>query len=371
MKKRAHNFNAGPAVLPDEVLMEIQANLLNYHQTGQSVLEMSHRSKDYQAIIDDAQESVKSLYRLGDDYEVLFLQGGASLQYLMIPLNLCSDRQVANYICTGESAIKAHDEARKIGKKAFMAASSEDSNFNHIPKDFMIFKNPAYLHITTNNAIYGTEYHFDPVIPNDVPLIADMSSDFMSKPIDVKRYSLIYASAGKNIGIAGCTIVIIRKDLIERLQPDLPTMLSYKTHIDSSSMFNTPPTFSIYVTGLMLRWIQISGGLRQVEINNKHKAKYIYDAIDGSYGYYRGAVQLKDRSFMNITFRLPSEELEEKFINEAYALNMIGLKGHRNVGGIRASIYNSCPVVSCHALAIFMNKFRVANPKQFADKDEK
>jgi phosphoserine aminotransferase len=364
METRAHNFNAGPAVLPEEVLREIQADLLNYKGTGQSVMEMSHRSKEYQAIIDDTKARVISLYELGDDYEVLFLQGGASLQFFMVPANLCPEDKVANYINTGEWATKAYKEAKKLGKQTHLAASSEESKFNFIPKEFKLSDNPAYLHITNNNTIYGTEYHFDPIAPAGVPLIADMSSNFMSKPIDVKRYGLIYAGAQKNVGPSGCVVVIIRKDLlplIEKMQPTLPTMISYKTHIDQGSMFNTPPTFAIYIIGLVLKWIEECGGLKQVALNNQAKAKLIYDAIDYSNGFYKGTVVKEDRSLMNITFRLGSEELEEKFIKEAKTLGMIGLKGHRSVGGVRASTYNACPYASCHALAEFMKKFQSEN----------
>ncbi|HNX00923.1 MAG TPA: phosphoserine transaminase [Candidatus Cloacimonadota bacterium] len=361
METRAHNFNAGPAVLPEEVLREIQADLLNYKGTGQSVMEMSHRSKEYQAIIDDAMARVKNLYEHGDDYNVLFLQGGASLQFLMVPMNLCPNDKVANYINTGVWATKAYKEAKKLGKQVNIAASSEEGKFSYIPKEYKLSDNPAYLHITNNNTIYGTEYHFDPVVPAGVPLVADMSSNFMSKPIDAKKYSLIYAGAQKNVGPSGCVVVIIRKDLIEKFQPDLPTMLDYKTQIDNGSMFNTPPTFAIYIIGLVLKWIEDCGGLKQVALNNQAKAKLIYDAIDNSNGFYRGTVAKEDRSLMNITFRLASEELEEKFIKEAKALGMIGLKGHRSVGGVRASTYNACPYASCHALAEFMKKFQSEN----------
>lgn len=364
METRAHNFNAGPAVLPEEVLREIQADLLNYKGTGQSVMEMSHRSKEYQAIIDDAMARVKALYELGDDYDVLFLQGGASLQFYMTAANLCPDGKVANFINTGEWATKAYKEAKKLGKQVNLAATSEESKFSFIPKEFKLSDNPAYLHITNNNTIYGTEYHFDPLVPAGVPLIADMSSNFMSKPIDAKKYSLIYAGAQKNVGPSGCVVVIIRKDLlplIEQMQPTLPTMISYKTHIDQGSMFNTPPTFAIYIIGLVLKWIESCGGLKKVAENNQAKAKLIYDAIDNSNGFYKGTVAKEDRSLMNITFRLATEELEEKFIKEAKALGMIGLKGHRSVGGVRASTYNACPYASCHALAEFMKKFQSEN----------
>ncbi len=356
--ERVHNFNAGPAVLPEEVMREAQADFFNYKGMGLSVMEMSHRSKEYQAIIDETQAAIKRVYNLGDDYEVLFLQGGASMQFLMVPMNFASEGKVANYINTGVWAKKAIGEAKKIGKAVHVAASSDDQNFSYIPKTWTLSENPAYLHITTNNTIFGTEWMIDPETPAGVPLIADMSSNFMSKPIDVQKYDMIYAGAQKNVGPSGCVVVIIRKSLLEKVNAGLPTMLDYNTHAKNGSMFNTPPTFTIYMIGLVVKWIEDFGGLQKIAINNQVKADYIYNAIDASNGFYKGTVAKEDRSLMNITFRLPSEELEALFISEAKKLGMIGLKGHRDVGGCRASTYNSLPLPAAHALAEFMQDFR-------------
>lgn len=356
---RIHNFSAGPAVLPLEVLEEVQRDLVDYKGKGLSVMEMSHRSKDYQEIFDNAIASMKRLLQVGDDYTVLFLGGGASTQFLMVPMNLCPDNKVANYINTGEWAGKAYKEAKKIGKQTFLSATSEDKNFSYIPKTFNLSENPAFLHYTTNNTIYGTEWHSVPNVSKDTILISDMSSDFLSRPVDGNKYGLIYAGAQKNIGPAGATAVIIRKDLVEKMNTGLPTMMSYKTHVDKDSMFNTPPAFPVYVIGLVLNWIEKTG-LENIQKNNIKKAGYIYDVIDAS-NFYRGTVEKEDRSLMNITFRLPSEELEEKFIGEAKKLNMIGLKGHRSVGGCRASTYNALPLESSLALANFMKEFETRN----------
>jgi len=358
--KRIHNFSAGPAVLPLEVLQEVQQDLVDYKGKGLSVMEMSHRSKDYQEIFDDATATMKRLLNVGDDYAVLFLGGGASSQFYMLPLNLLPDDKIGNYINTGEWAGKAYKEAIKIGKKAHLAATSEDKKFSYLPKTFTISENPAYLHYTTNNTIYGTEYHKDLEVPKDLLLVSDMSSDFLSRPIDGNKYGLIYAGAQKNIGPAGATAVILRRDLMDKFNKNLPTMMSYKTHIDKDSMFNTPPAFPVYVIGLVLKWIE-KQGLEKVLLNNQKKAAYIYDAIDNSNGYYKGTVEKEDRSLMNITFRLPSEELEEKFIGEAKKLDMIGLKGHRSVGGCRASTYNSLPIEATKDLGEFMVDFQKRN----------
>lgn len=359
--ERIHNFNAGPAVLPEEVLREVQADLFNYKGMGLSVMEMSHRSKEYQAIIDETHAAVKRIYKLGDDYDVLFLQGGASMQFLTVPMNFAQDGKEANYINTGQWASKAIKEAKKIGKTVHVAKTSEDRSFSYIPKSWTLSNNPSYLHITTNNTIFGTEWKSDPDVPQGIPLIADMSSNFMSKPIDVKKYSMIYAGAQKNVGPAGCVVVIIKKEMLENINPNLPTMLNYKTHADNGSMYNTPPTFTIYIIGLVMKWIESFGGLAKIEQNNIAKADYIYKAIDNSGGFYRGTVDIDSRSLMNITFRLPSEELEEKFIKEAKNAGMIGLKGHRDVGGCRASTYNACPLKSCHDLSLFMQEFQRKN----------
>lgn len=357
MEKRIHNFNAGPAVLPEEVLREAQADLFSYKGKGLSVMEMSHRSKDFQEIIDNAMATIKRLYELGDDYDVLFLQGGASTQFLMVPMNYAKDGMEANYINTGVWSTKAIKEAKKIGKTVHVAASSEDRKFAYIPKSFELSANPSYLHITTNNTIYGTEWKTDPVVPTNVPLIADMSSNFMSKPVDMKRYSLVYAGAQKNVGPAGCTIVIARKSYLEQVNPNIPTMLDYKTHAGQGSLYNTPPCFAIYMIGLVVKWMEEYGGLSVIEQNNIVKADYIYNMIDASEGFYRGTVDKDSRSLMNVTFRMASDELENMFIDEAKKQDMIGLKGHRDVGGCRASIYNSLPLESAHALAEFMKEF--------------
>ncbi len=355
--ERVHNFNAGPAVLPEEVLREAQADLFNYKGMGLSVMEMSHRSKEYQAIIDETHAAVKRIYNLGDDYDVLFLQGGASMQFLMVPMNFAHDGKVANYIHTGVWSKKAIAEAKKIGKQVHLAASSEDKSFSYIPKTHQLSENPAFLHITTNNTIYGTEWHHDPEVAPGVPLIADMSSNFMSKPIDAQKYSMIYAGAQKNVGPAGCVVVIIKKDFLATAQSGLPSMMDYNIHAKNGSMYNTPPSFTIYMIGLVLKWIEEMGGLEKVAANNVAKAKYVYDAIDASNGFFRGTVVPEDRSLMNITFRMATEELEALFISEAKKAGMIGLKGHRDVGGCRASTYNSLPLTATHALAEFMKDF--------------
>jgi len=357
---RVHNFSAGPAVLPEEVLKEVRDELLDYRGEGLSVMEMSHRSAAFQSIIDDAMATIKKLMNLGDDFEILFLQGGASTQFYLIPLNFCGEDKVANYINTGAWATKALKEAKKIGKKMHVAATSEDKEFTYIPKKFALSENPAYLHITTNNTIRGTEFHFIPEVPADVPLIADMSSDFLSRPLDFKKYAVMYGGAQKNIGPAGVTFVIIRKDMKEKIKGGLPTMMDYKTHLDKGSMFNTPPTFGIYVIGKVLHWIENKGGLAAMEKINLEKANYIYDILDKS-DFYRGTVVKEDRSLMNIPFRLPTEDLEKRFIKETTENGMIGLKGHRSVGGCRASVYNSLPMKAAIDLAEFMRDFEKKN----------
>jgi len=357
---RVHNFSAGPAVLPEEVLKEVREELLDYRGEGLSVMEMSHRSATFQSIIDDAMATMKRLMNLGADYDVLFLQGGASTQFYMIPLNFCAEGKVANYVNTGAWSTKALKEAKKIGKEMHVAASSEDKDFTYIPKEFELSENPAYLHITTNNTIRGTEFHFEPEVPKNIPLIADMSSDFLSRPLNFKKYAVMYGGAQKNIGPAGVTFVVIRKDMKDKINAGLPTMMDYKTHLDKGSMFSTPPTFGIYVVGKVLHWIENKGGLQALEKINVEKANYIYDILDNS-DFYRGTVVKEDRSLMNIPFRLPTEELEKKFIAEAAEKGMIGLKGHRSVGGCRASLYNSLQIKAAQDLAEFMLDFEKRN----------
>jgi len=357
---RIHNFSAGPAVLPEEVLLEVQEELFDYRGKGLSVMEMSHRSKEYGEIINNAIEAMKRIMNLGDDFEVLYLHGGASTQFYMIPLNFCPEGKTANYVDTGAWSTKALKEAKKMGKKMHIAASSEDKDYTYIPKKFDISNDAAYLHITTNNTIRGTEYKTDPEIPADIPLIADMSSNFLSKPLDFKRYSMFYGGAQKNIGPAGVAFVIIRKDLMEKQNSGLPTMMDYQTHIEKGSMFNTPPAFAIYVVGKVLKWIEDNGGLEVREKVNIEKADFLYDIFDNS-DFYRGTVVKEDRSLMNIPFRLPTEELEKKFIAEAAAKGMSNLKGHRSVGGCRASLYNSLRMTAVQDLAQFMLDFEKMN----------
>jgi len=357
---RVHNFSAGPAVLPEEVLKEIQENLVDYKGNGLSVLEMSHRSKQYMEIIESASARLLKIMGLGDDYKALFLQGGASSQFFMIPLNFCADDKVANYIDTGVWSTKAIKEVKILGKKLHIAATSEDKDFTYIPKEWKISENAAYLHITTNNTIRGTEWKIDPEVPAGIPLIADMSSNFLSKPMDFSKYDMIYGGAQKNIGPAGATFVVLKKSMLEKINPNLPSMMNYDTHVSKDSMFNTPPTFAIYVIGEVLKWIDGNGGLMGMLKINEEKAAYIYDVIDGT-DFYTGTVVKEDRSLMNIPFRLPTEELEKKFIAEAAANNMFNLKGHRSVGGCRASVYNSLPMDSAKVLAKFMLDFEKVN----------
>ena len=356
---RIHNFSAGPGVLPEEVLLEIQKDLLSYKGKGLSVMEMSHRSKEYEEVFNETVSTMKRLLNVGDDYAVLFLGGGAHTQFLMTAMNAIADGKVGNFVVTGEWATKAYKEAKKIGKATHIAATSEDKNFSYLPKKFDISANPAYLHYCSNNTIFGTEYKDDSVFPTNIPLICDMSSDFLSRPLDTQKYSLIYAGAQKNIGPAGATAVIVKKEFAETFNAGLPTMLSYKTHIEKDSMYNTPPTFPIYIIGLVLKWIE-KQGLQTIQKNNIDKANLIYNVIDNSQ-FYIGTVAPEDRSLMNITFRLPSEELEAKFISEAKKYAISGIKGHRSVGGCRASTYNALPKKACQTLAEFMVDFEKNN----------
>ncbi len=359
MKGRIFNFNPGPAALPLPVLEEVQRDLLNYKGEGISVLEMSHRSKTFDGIIKDAERLMKEIMNIPDNYKVLFMQGGATLQFAAIPLNLIGNGQFAEYVNTGSWSTKAVKEAQKLGKKVNVAASSEEDNFSYIPTNFKVSPDAAYLHITSNNTIFGTQFHEYPNT-GDVPLVADMSSDINCRRIDVSKFGLIYAGAQKNMGPSGVTIVIIREDLLEKSPDNIPTMTSYKIIGGKDSLYNTPPTFAIYIVKLVLEWMKEQGGLEKIEAVNKQKAQMIYNAIDRS-SFYRGTAKANSRSLMNITFRLPSEELEKKFVAEALENGMLGLKGHRSVGGIRASIYNAVPLEAVEKLTDFMNKFEKAN----------
>jgi phosphoserine aminotransferase len=359
MEKRIYAFNPGPAALPLPVLKEVKKDLLSYKGEGLSVLEMSHRGKTFESIIKQAETLLREVMGIPNGYKVIFLQGGATLQFAAVPLNLIAENQSADYVITGSWAKNAFKEAQKLNKKVRAVASSESSNFDHIPKDISFDPNAAYVHITSNNTIFGTEWHKFPKT-GAIPLVCDMSSDIACRPVDITKFALIYAGAQKNLGPAGVTIVIIREDLLSRSPENIPTMTNYKLMAEKESLYNTPPTFSIYIMKLVLEWIKNSGGLEKIGKINKRKAHLIYKIIDAS-GFYRGTVQKADRSLMNVTFRLPSEELENKFVNEAKELNMIGLKGHRSVGGIRASLYNAVTPKAVKTLANFMQEFEKKN----------
>ena len=356
--KRVYNFNPGPATLPLEVLKEAQAEFLDFNDSGMSIIEISHRSKPYEKVHNQAKADILELMGLGDDYEVLFIQGGASLQFAMIPLNFASKEHRGSYVLSGTFSSNAYKEAEILGVGE-VAASTKEENFRRVPRqdELKINPNAAYLHICNNNTIYGTEFHYIPETGN-VPLFADMSSDMLSRPIDFKKFSLIYAGVQKNLGPAGVVIVVAKKKFLEKSSEFLPTMLRYETFYKKNSLYNTPPAFSIYMVGKVAAWIKNSGGLAEMQRRNSIKAKLLYDAIDNSDGFYRGHADKDSRSFMNVTFRLPNEELEKKFVAEALEKNLCGVKGHRSVGDMRASIYNAMPIEGAEALANFMNEFR-------------
>ncbi|MGA2297074.1 MAG: 3-phosphoserine/phosphohydroxythreonine transaminase [FCB group bacterium] len=358
--KRAHNFSAGPAILPVEVLEETSKAVLDYNNLGMSIMEMSHRSKEYDAVFVETQNDALKIMNLSpDEYSVLFLGGGASLQFIMLPMNFLVTK--ADYVNTGEWASKAIKEAQFVGETN-VVASSKETLFNYIPKDIKFNSDADYVHITTNNTIYGTEYKKIPDTGN-VPLVADMSSDIFSCRRDFSKFNLIYAGAQKNIGPAGVTMVVVKKSWVEQKAKDkVPTMLKYKTHIEKDSMFNTPPCLPVYVVGRTFKWI-LKQGLEALEEHNIMKAKLLYDMFDTYPEFYKGTIKDPvDRSMMNVTWNLPTPQLEEKFISEAKAkYNMTNLKGHRSVGGVRASIYNACPVESIKALVSFMEDFMKEN----------
>jgi phosphoserine aminotransferase len=358
---RAYNFNAGPAALPLEVLQKAQEELVDYRGIGMSVMEISHRSKEYEAINDEAQQLIKQLLNIPSGYKVLFLQGGASTQFAMVPMNFLRDGQVAAFVHTGSWAEKAYQEASLFGK-AILAASSESTRFTNVPalNEIHIPANSAYLHITSNETIGGIQYAAYPQTGN-TPLIADMSSDIMCRPIDVSQFSLIYAGAQKNLGPSGVTIAIVREDLLADQSNTIPTMLRYGTHADTNSLYNTPPAFSVYMVKLVVEWIKANGGLQAMEKYNIGKTSLIYNTIDQSGGFYQGVADRDYRSIMNITFRMEDENLEKQFIKESEQHGFIGLKGHRSVGGLRASTYNSVPLESCSALQQFMVDFQKRN----------
>ena len=358
---RIYNFSAGPAILPIEVLEEASKGILEINGSGMSILEVSHRGKDYEAIhIDTRERLLRVLGLSSDEYTALFLGGGASTQFAMLPMNFLQSHQSADYINTGEWAVKAIKEAKRFGT-VNVAASSEDKKFAYIPKSFTLDPKAQFVHITTNNTIEGTEWPEFPATPN-TPLIADASSDIFARNLDYSRFDLIYAGAQKNAGPAGVTLVILRKSLLETAKEDIPTIFSYKTHAKADSLYNTPPAFAVYIVGLVLKWIEGQGGLEVVESRNREKAALIYDALDALPEVYEPAVTDKaDRSLMNVTFRLRDNDLEKEFLAGAQERKMDGLKGHRNVGGIRASIYNAFPLKGCQALSEYLQLFATAH----------
>ncbi len=357
---RVYNFSAGPAVLPEEVLQQAAAEMMDYEGTGMSVMEMSHRSKPYEKIIKEAEQDLRDLMNIPDNYKVLFLQGGASQQFAMIPMNLMKNG-VADYIVTGQWAKKAYQEASIYGK-ANKIASSEDETFSYIPdcSDLPISEDADYVYICENNTIYGTKFK---TLPNTKgkTLVSDVSSCFLSEPVDVTKYGVIYGGVQKNIGPAGVVIVIIREDLItEDVLPGTPTMLKYKIHADNESLYNTPPAYGIYICGKVFKWLKKQGGLEAIKEYNEKKAKVLYDFLDQS-KMFKGTVRPQDRSLMNVPFVTGSDELDAKFVKEAAAAGFVNLKGHRSVGGMRASIYNAMPIEGVEKLVAFMKEFEEKN----------
>jgi len=356
---RVHNFCAGPAALPVEVLEQAQEEMLDWQGAGLSVMEMSHRSAEIVKIAEEAEQDLRDLLEIPEDYAVLFLQGGASSQFSAIPLNLLPEGGVADYINTGQWSKKAIKEAKRFGN-INVAASSEDTNFSTIPPvdSWQLSENAAYLHYTPNETIGGVEFFAEPEV--DAPLVADMSSTILSRKIDVSKYGVIYAGAQKNIGPAGLTIVIARKDLLGKSRDYTPTMLDWQTAADNDSMYNTPPTYAIYLAGLVFKWLKKQGGVAGIEVVNRRKAEKLYDYIDNS-GFYANPVEKQSRSLMNIPFTLANADLDKQFLKEADAAGLLNLKGHRSVGGMRASIYNAVPEQAVDDLIAFMQKFAAAN----------
>jgi phosphoserine aminotransferase len=359
---RVHNFNPGPAVLPLKVLEQAQAELLDYRGSGMSIMEISHRSKEFENIIQTAESDLRDLLGIPAGYKVMFLQGGASLQFAMIAMNFRPAGASADYLVTGAWSKTALKEAGKLGA-ARAAARTEDTNYNRLPGEAEIQFDPqaAYAHFTSNETIHGVEWKTEPVPPEGVPLFCDMSSNFVSRPVDVARYAFIYAGAQKNAGPAGVSVVIAREDMLARVPANLPALLDYKLLAESGSLHNTPPSWSIYIVGLVLMWLKDLGGLEAIARINAEKAGLLYQTIDQSGGFYRGHAQLESRSAMNVPFRMPTEELEKRFAKEAETQGLIGLKGHRSVGGLRASLYNALPLASVKALVDFMVEFQRTN----------
>ncbi|MBU1341978.1 MAG: 3-phosphoserine/phosphohydroxythreonine transaminase [Proteobacteria bacterium] len=358
--QRIHNFNAGPAALPLTVLEEIQSSFLNFAQSGMSITEISHRSSYFDNVINGAVARAKRLLKLDERFHVLFLQGGASLQFAMIPMNFLSEDDTADYVNTGTWSTKAIKEAQILKKNHRVVASSEDKDFSYIPTNISFSKDAKYVHLTSNNTIKGTQYNKFPDT-NGVPIVCDMSSDIFSRPLDMEKFGMIYAGAQKNLGPSGTCMVILRQDMLDTANENLPSMLKYSTFASKNSMYNTPPCFGIYTIDLVLKWIEEEmGGLEKMEEYNIQKADLLYDFIDSG-SFYRTTAEKFSRSLMNVTFRLPSEELEKQFVAEATKKGFGGLKGHRSVGGCRASIYNAATMESIHALIQFMESFEKEN----------
>ena len=360
MTKRVYNFYAGPATLPLPALKKAQKELLNFKNTGMSLMEISHRSKEYSEVHTSASNLIRELMKIPDEYKIMWLQGGASTQFYMVPLNLQQKGKSMEYVNTGAWSKKAIKEAKFYGEVK-VVASSEDENFSYIPKDIKFSDNAAFAHITGNNTIYGTEYQEWPKVPSNVPLACDMSSNIMDKVIDSKKFGVIYAGAQKNIGPAGVTLVIVREDLLDRVPENTPTLQKWKTHAEKDSLFNTAPCWAIYICKLSLDYLKELGGVLAMEKINRKKAKILYDVIDNSDGFYKGHAKPDSRSLMNVTFNLPTPELEAQCVAEGLARNLVGLKGHRSIGGMRASIYNAMPIDGVQALADFMKEFQEKN----------
>jgi phosphoserine aminotransferase len=352
-----YNFNPGPSVLPKEVYEKSAQAVLNYNNTGLSVLELGHRGKDFQAVIDGAMQDLRDLMKIPDDYAILFLGGGASLQFSMVPMNLLPDGATADYTDTGTWAAKALKEAKLYGN-VNVACSSKESNYNHLPKTLKLTPGSKYLHVTSNNTIYGTQWKEFPKY--DGLLVADMSSDILSRPVDVSKFSLIYAGAQKNMGPAGAVVVIVRKDLVGKSGRKLPAMLNYEEHVKEGSMLNTPPVFPVYVISEVLKWLKKLGGVEAIQIINERKAGKLYKAIDDS-KMFKGTVAKEDRSLMNVCFVIGDEVKEKKFLDEAKKTGLVNMAGHRSVGGFRASIYNAMPEEGVDALIAFMKDFESKN----------
>jgi len=357
---RIYNFNPGPAALPLSVLEEIQHNLLDFQGSGMSITEISHRSREFDDVINDAVARTRRLLGLDDNFDVLFIQGGASLQFCMIPMNFLPSGKSADYVDTGTWSTKAIKEAQLQGKSIAVVASSADKNYSYIPKNLAFNDDAAFVHLTSNNTIKGTQWAEFPDT-SGIPIICDMSSDIMSRPLDVNRFGMMYAGAQKNVGPAGVCLVIIRKDLLDWIPDTVPTMLKYSTFAAKNSLYNTPPCFAVYTVQLVLKWLEESiGGLEEMAAINQNKAQLLYGYIDDS-GFYRATAEADSRSLMNVTFRLPKEDLEQKFVQQALANGLGGLKGHRSVGGCRASIYNAITLEAVQALVDFMKSFAQKN----------